>query len=308
MVATKSPSSTVFVFDYSKHKSTPTDNICRPQFRCKGHEAEGYGLSWNPHVEGQLLSGSDDSLICLWDINQTGTEVQPMQTRRAHADVVEDVDWHRHFPYLFGSVGDDSKLLMWDVRENTNTPTHTVNQAHAKDVHCLDFNPFNEFLLVTGGSDKVVNLWDIRNLSQKLHAFEGHNGGVFQVSWAPFDEKVLASCSSDRRVHVWDLSQIGTEQTPEDAEDGPPELLFVHGGHTAKVSDFSWNLNDDWVMSSCAEDNILQIWEMVSIYYTSDIYIYIMYDTYIDSNRICHILFCVCSLEISTQMTRRMRM
>jgi hypothetical protein len=28
--------------------------------------------------------------------------------------------------------------------------------------------------------------------------------------------------------------------------DGPPELLFVHGGHTAKVSDFSWNPNDPW--------------------------------------------------------------
>lgn len=196
-----------------------------------------------------------------------------MQIRRGHADVVEDVDWHRHFPCLFGSVGDDSKLLMWDVRENTNTPTHTVNQAHGNDVHCLDFNPFNEFLLVTGGSDKAVNLWDIRNLSQKLHSFEGHNGGVFQVSWAPFDEKVLASCSSDRRVHVWDLSQIGVEQTPEDAEDGPPELLFVHGGHTAKVSDFSWNLNDNWVMASCAEDNVLQIWEMVSQYLLLSCYI-----------------------------------
>ena len=29
-------------------------------------------------------------------------------------------------------------------------------------------------------------------------------------------------------------SKIGEEQSPEDAEDGPPELLFIHGGHTAK--------------------------------------------------------------------------
>jgi histone-binding protein RBBP4 len=26
------------------------------------------------------------------------------------------------------------------------------------------------------------------------------------------------------------LSLIGQEQTPDDQEDGPPELLFVHGG------------------------------------------------------------------------------
>ena len=50
-------------------------------------------------------------------------------------------------------------------------------------------------------------------------------------------------------------------QTPDDAEDGPPELLFIHGGHTSKVSDFAWNINasQDWVISSVAEDNILQV-------------------------------------------------
>ena len=48
-------------------------------------------------------------------------------------------------------------------------------------------------------------------------------------------------------------------QAPEDAEDGPPELLFIHGGHTSKVSDFAWNSLDDWVLASVAEDNILQV-------------------------------------------------
>jgi hypothetical protein len=48
-------------------------------------------------------------------------------------------------------------------------------------------------------------------------------------------------------------------QAPEDAEDGPPELLFIHGGHTSKVSDFAWNPSDDWVIASVAEDNILQV-------------------------------------------------
>ena len=38
---------------------------------------------------------------------------------------------------------------------------------------------------------------------------------------------------------------------------------FIHGGHTAKVSDFSWNPNDEWVVASIGEDNILQIWQMV---------------------------------------------
>jgi histone-binding protein RBBP4 len=71
-------------------------------------------------------------------------------------------------------------------------------------------------------------------------------------------------------LNVWDLSRIGEEQTPEDADDGPPELLFVHGGHTNKISDFSWNPNDPWVVCSVAEDNICQVWQMARNIYNSE--------------------------------------
>lgn len=39
---------------------------------------------------------------------------------------------------------------------------------------------------------------------------------------------------------------------------------FIHGGHTAKISDFSWNPNEPWVLCSVSEDNIMQVWQMVS--------------------------------------------
>ena len=41
------------------------------------------------------------------------------------------------------------------------------------------------------------------------------------------------------------------------------------GGHTNKVSEFSWNPSPDgeWVLSSVSEDNILQIWQMASNIY-----------------------------------------
>ncbi|GAA0150742.1 hypothetical protein LIER_09611 [Lithospermum erythrorhizon] len=37
--------------------------------------------------------------------------------------------------------------------------------------------------------------------------------------------------------------RVGHEQLKGEAEDGPSELLFSHGGHKAKISDFSWNEN-----------------------------------------------------------------
>ena len=90
----------------------------------------------------------------------------------------------------------------------------------------------------------------------------------FKVEWSPFNECIFASCSNDMRSIVWDLSRIGDEQTAEEGEDGPPELLFVHGGHRAKVPDLSWCPNDNLIIASVEEENnILQVWQMV-FYFT----------------------------------------
>ena len=90
------------------------------------------------------------------------------------------------------------------------------------------------------------------------------------VQWSPFNESILGSASADRRVGIWDLSRIGQEQSPEDAQDGPPELLFLHGGHTSKVSDFSWNPSEPWTIASVSEDNVLQVWQMAEEIYAAD--------------------------------------
>jgi histone-binding protein RBBP4 len=274
IIATKTPSPEVFVFDYTKHPSRPPPGgVCDPQLRLRGHTKEGYGLSWNPSSNGHLLSASDDHTICLWDVNANCTEknyVDPKSVFTGHTAVVEDVAWHLLHETIFGSVADDTKLMIWDTRNPTTTkPSHVVD-AHSAEVNCLSFNPYSEFILATGSADKTVALWDLRNLKLKLHSFESHKDEIFQVQWSPHNETILASSGTDRRLHVWDLSKIGEEQTAEDAEDGPPELLFIHGGHTAKISDFSWNPNEPWVICSVSEDNIMQVWQMAENIYNDE--------------------------------------
>jgi WD40 repeat protein len=198
LIATKSSASEVYVFDWSKHPSKPAaDGRFEPDLILKGHQKEGYGLAWNPHEEGQLLSGSDDSLICTWDVTQgtkTSNILNPLSTYTGHTNVVEDVAFHLHNSNLFGSVGDDCKLMIWDMREKQYTkPKHCVDNAHTKEINCLAFNPFSEYILATGSADKTVALWDMRSLKSKLHSFEGHTEEVYQVSWSPFNETILSS-------------------------------------------------------------------------------------------------------------------
>ena len=81
---------------------------------------------------------------------------------------------------------------------------------------------------------------------------------------------IYRKTGADRRVHVWDAARIGAEQTSEDAEDGVPELLFIHGGHTGKVVDFNWNPNEAWTIASTAEDNVCQVWTVAENLYSDD--------------------------------------
>jgi histone-binding protein RBBP4 len=181
---------------------------------------------------------------------------------------VEDVDWHKFSPHLFGSVGDDRSLCLWDTRKSgENKAVEVVKNAHADDINCLQFNPLNEFLVATGGSDGQVNIWDIRNLRDKFHTLSTHTEGVYQTAWSPHSEFCLASGSADTRICCWDLSRVGEEQTKEQSEVGPPELVFIHGGHTAKISDLHWNPNRPWTFASVAEDNVMQVWQMTEAHY-----------------------------------------
>ncbi|KAF6174335.1 hypothetical protein GIB67_040828 [Kingdonia uniflora] len=273
IIAAKTSGSQVYVFDCTKHPlKPPHDTSCQPQLRLRGHTEEGYGLSWSPLKEGYLISGSNDSKICMWDITAMPQDkiLDPINVYEVHEDIIEDVAWHTKNENLFGSVGDDRRLMIWDLRSSTSkTPQHSVI-AHDKEVNYISFNPFNEWILATASSDTNVNLFDLRNLSTALHSLSGHMEEVFQVEWSPMHETVLASSAADRRLMIWDLSRIGDEQLEGDAEDGAPELLFSHGGHTAKISDFSWNANSPWVISSVSEDNILQIWQMDESIYGDD--------------------------------------
>uniref|UniRef100_A0A8C5VEN1 Histone-binding protein RBBP4-like N-terminal domain-containing protein n=1 Tax=Microcebus murinus TaxID=30608 RepID=A0A8C5VEN1_MICMU len=251
ITATKTPSSDILVFDYTKDPSKPDPpGECNPDLHLCGHQKESYGLSWNPNLSGHLLNISA--------VPKEGKVVDAKTIFPGHTAVLEDVSWHLLHESLF------------DTRSNnTSKPSHSVD-AHIAEVNCLSFNPYGEFILATGSIDKTVALWDLRNLKLKLHSFESHKDEIFQVQWSPHNETILASSGTDRRLNVWDLSKIGEERSPEDAEDGLPELLFIHGGHTAKISDFPWNPKEPWVICSVSEDNIMQVWQMTENIYNDE--------------------------------------
>ncbi|KJX99638.1 histone acetyltransferase type B subunit 2 like protein [Zymoseptoria brevis] len=268
IIATFSPSGNVYVWDRTKHSSVPdASGIPKPQATLTGHKGEGFALEWNPFVEGQLLSGGEDETVCLWEVQRDFTRdnptISPARRFTQHSGFVNDVQYHpQHGKHLFGSVSDDLSMCLMDTRGKSDSkPAIVFKDAHTDAINTLSFHPKHDKLFATGSHDKTIGIFDLRFPNHgKIHSLEGHKDTITKVEWHPTDSGIIASASNDRRIIFWDISKAGAEQTPEDAEDGPPEMLFMHGGHTNHPSDFSWNKNDPWVMCSAGEDNLIQCW------------------------------------------------
>mmetsp|Transcript_5355 Transcript_5355/g.20004 ORF Transcript_5355/g.20004 Transcript_5355/m.20004 type:complete len:427 (-) Transcript_5355:94-1374(-) len=280
VIATKTIAGPVYIFDVTKHPTTPNnqDTACRPNLKLMGNQKEGYGLSWSTLVQGRIASAGGDGLINVWEIEseQGKSELQPsisipveFKDSSQFGRGVESVCFHHHHRDILGAACDDRMLRVYDLRSPT-MPAREA-QGHDSEINDFNFSPFNEFLFATAGADSLVKLWDLRNLKKSLHTLQGHADEVFHAQFSPHNDSVLATAGADRRVMVWDITRVGQSQSVEDSEDGPPELLFIHGGHTSKVSDIAWNPAEDWMMASVAEDNILQVWQVAqSIYYAND--------------------------------------
>lgn len=267
IIATMCTNGDVLIYDRTKHSLQPrADKTPQPDITLKGHEKEGYGLSWSPHKEYNLATASEDKTVKLWDISGASKGVKQLESTRTythHSAIVNDIQYHPLHQNLLGSVSDDLTLQLLDLRQPDYSKAAAVSGAnqHTDAINALAFNPASETIVVTGSADKTIGVWDMRHMKNKVHSLEGHNDSVTSVQWHPFEEAVLASSSYDRRICFWDLSRIGQEQTPEDSEDGPPELMFMHGGHTNRISDFSWNMHNPWVVCSAADDNLIQVWK-----------------------------------------------
>lgn len=186
----------------------------------------------------------------------------PIRRFTHHTNIVNDVQYHPIVKHWIGTVSDDLTMQIVDLRRADSTRAAAVaRDGHSEPINAIAFNPRSEFLIATASADKTIGIWDIRNLKMKIHTLEGHNDAVTSLEWHPKELSILGSGSYDRRLIFWDISLVGEEQTPEDQEDGAPELLFMHGGHTNHLADFSWNPNEDWLVCSAAEDNLLQIWQ-----------------------------------------------
>ncbi|GMG19002.1 unnamed protein product [Ambrosiozyma monospora] len=274
LIATATNLGDLLVFDRTKKPNNfdeSTISTTTKQYediRLKFHTADTWGLDWNGQLEGELVSGSNDGLLALWDITKIekitaqGRQLKPILERPLHDYSINCVEYNPSNSHLVGSVGDDKMFKMTDLRQpSSSSKQETLSYKHDSKLNVVNFNSFNPFGLAMGDEAGQLSLFDLRSLQKPIiQVNKAHEDSITQLKWNPELKSTLLSCSLDGSVKLWDFAKSGNETANGD-DQIQNQLIFKHGGHLHGVNDADWNPNDCHMVASCSDDNTVQIWK-----------------------------------------------
>ncbi|EPX73026.1 CAF assembly factor complex subunit C [Schizosaccharomyces octosporus yFS286] len=258
IIATFSSSGEVYVFDRTKYTSMPAEEFI-PNVHLQGHEAEGFGLSWNRRRNGKLLSAGNDSKILEWDLqafSQSSNVLFPVTSYHNNSIAVNDVEYNPSHENLYIAASDDGNVLVCDNR----TPSIVFQSAQVpSSVYSVRHNPHIASLFALG-TENTLQLRDYRKLNVPLldtesiftkndftSSVEASAFGATSMSWSWSSPSILVS-ACEKLCFVWNFES----ENP---------LKFLHGGHRGLVNEVDFCPFDSNCVASVADDNELHIWK-----------------------------------------------
>ncbi|XP_018578149.1 glutamate-rich WD repeat-containing protein 1 [Anoplophora glabripennis] len=250
----------------SKYNKENIANSTTPLFTFNGHQKEGFAIDWSNTMPGVLASGDCKRDIHIWQPTEGMSWKVDQRPLIGHTDSVEDLQWSPNERHVLASCSVDKSIRIWDTRAQPNKACMlTADRAHETDVNVINWNK-NEPFIVSGGDDGFLHIWDLRKFQNKtpLAIFKHHTEPVVTVEWHPTDSAVFASGGADNQIALWDLSvEKDTENSAEEVEGLPPQLLFIHQGQN-NIKELHWHPQLPGVIISTAESGF-NIFRTISV-------------------------------------------
>ncbi|AFY33073.1 serine/threonine-protein kinase [Calothrix sp. PCC 7507] len=210
--------------------------------RNSGFSAEINSLAISPDGN-TLVSGDDDKIIRLWDLNTK----KCFASLAGHSQAVKSVAFSPDGQIL-ATASDDQTVKLWDV--NTLQEIFTLF-GHSHAVKSVAFSPDGQ-MLASGSWDKTVKIWDI-NTGKEIYTLNGHRLQVTSVAFRP-DGQMLASASFDRTIRLWHL--------PKKFKNRPDySLLSTLSGHAWAVLTVAFS-PDGQILATGSDDNTIKLWDV----------------------------------------------
>ena len=206
--------------------------------RLEGHRSGVDSVAFSPNGQ-RIVSGSEDSMLRLWDA-QTGAAIgQPL---KGHVTRVSSVAFSPDGQRIV-SGSFDSTLRLWDAQ--TGAPIGQPLKGHVAQVYSVAFSP-NGQRVVSGSGDGTLRLWDAQTGAAIGQPLEGHGGTVWSVAFSPDGQRIVSG-SGNGTLRLWDARTGAAIGQPLE-------------GHRDAVRSVAFSPDGQRIISGSA-DRTLRLWD-----------------------------------------------
>ena len=158
-----------------------------------GHEGKINALAFR--INGELISGSDDGTVRLWNV----PEARQIRRFNGGSGQITSVSVSPDDRLLVAGSSDDT-LKLWEI---DTEQLLTTFEGHEDLIWTVSFSPDGQ-TIASGSEDRTVRLWNASDGSL-IDTLVGHTDRIWSVAFNP-DGTQLASGSWDGTVYIWQIA------------------------------------------------------------------------------------------------------
>ena len=178
----------VRIFNYM-HNKNPLVAVC------SGHKSRVFQCLWSPNVRGLIASGSDDSEIMIWNVDNNIDEKE--------GEIVMNRNRNN-------SNNSSTELIEINSDKDASAVKYEPSQSlvgHTSNVRALFWSTECNDILLTGSWDSKIKVWNVVS-GECLQTVHGHVADVYSIT-SHFERPfTFWSCSRDGTIRLWELEEI----------------------------------------------------------------------------------------------------
>ncbi|EJU03715.1 WD40 repeat-like protein [Dacryopinax primogenitus] len=222
-----------------------------------------YDVAWNELHENQVVGGSGDGSIKLWDLTVPD---YPIRNWHEHGREVFSVDWSNLQKDLFCSSSWDGSIKLFTPDRPASLLTIPAAQTCT---YAALWSPHQPGVVASCASSGLLTLFDLRvpNLPSSTAPTPGPTapatpalavpaspGELLTLDWNKYMPHVIATSGVDKNIRIWDTRMVGQGGSVGGVCTGSL------AGHQYAIRKIQWSSHRADVISSAGYDMTCRIW------------------------------------------------